>query len=117
MRRESAAERDGASPLPGNTGLAVVLGGATVSVGILSAVARTTFGWEVANALHLPMGMQAAVQWLLAAGCAVLGAGLIRRGIEHAHGTRMGGAVGAILNALAASVAFFAAIELARAAL
>jgi len=116
MRRDSG-ERDGASLLAGVPLPAVVVVVAALGVGMLSGVARTTFGWELAVALHLPAGMQAPVQWLLAVGCAVLGAGLIRRGLEHAHGKLTGGLVGAILNALAASAMFFAAIELARAAM
>ena len=68
MRRESA-EHDGASPLAGVTGLAVVVVVATVGVGLLSGVARTTFGWEVANALHLPTGCR-----LPSSGCSRWGA-------------------------------------------
>lgn len=98
--------------------MSAVLAGITLfDLVVLSTVARSTFGWEVAVALHLPGGLQAAAQWVLAAGAGVLGATAVRRGLEHARGDRTGGVVGTSLHALVASFAFFAAIELARAAL
>ena len=116
LRRESA-EGGGASLLAGIPLPVVVVGVAVVVLGLLSGVVRSTFGWEIAVALHLPTGLQGPVQWVLAAACGAAGAMLIRRGLEHAKGNLTGGLVGASLNAGAAAVAFFAAIELARAAL
>jgi serine/threonine protein kinase len=107
----------GASALAGVPLPAVVAGVAVVVLGLLTAIARSTFGWEAAVALHLPPGLQAPVQWLLAVGCGVAGAALGRRGLEHARGDRLGGLVGSSLNGLGAGVAFFVAIELARAAM
>jgi hypothetical protein len=112
LERGGAASVVAGIPLP-----AVVVGVAVVAIGLLTAIARSTFGWEVAVALHLPTGLQAPVQWLLAVACGAGGAALGRRALEHARGDRLGGVVGSSLNGLGAGVALFVAIELARAAM
>ena len=109
----SDRHREERPDVTGFVGLAVVSLVAILGTGALTRFARSTAGWAIAHPLGLPANVAGPVQGVLALSCVVLAGWRVRQGIRS-WGDAGGGRAVAVINAVVAAGAFFAALELVR---
>lgn len=123
MRGQPSHASWGASPKPRETadfspiiGLGVVGLVSILGIGLLMQLAHRPEGWPIVQFMLGPTsGMAVPIHSAIALLAVALGVTFARRGVLHWRGDLSGGHPSAIVNAVVAAGAFFAAIELASA--